>query len=112
MGVGWSWCVLFLSVLWEISSSPFTLQPTPSPFVPSPSPSISSRPNLIGNEMWFVDEYVMDIRHTVAVTHLHFDQDLYISHPFLCAYADQSCQPLREDCIPCDWSGQNVSDFV
>lgn len=44
----------------------------------------------------------------LAIVEFEFDQELYFNTaPFLCAGASDACPPL--DCVPCDWSSQNVS---
>ena len=68
-------------------------------------------PKLVDQKLWFVNKTLLNIDYEVAVVQMEFDQDLYLSgETFVCGEAEKPCRDI--DCIPCDWSSQQVpSDF-
>ena len=71
---------------------------------------LTVRPELVDQKMWFVNQTVLNEELGVAVVQMEFDQDLYLSgEPFLCGRAEEPCPTI--DCIPCDWSSQQVLFF-
>ena len=67
-------------------------------------------PQLVDQKLWFVNETLLNVDYEVAVVQMEFDQDLYLSgESFVCAEAEKDCPDI--DCIPCDWSSQQVICF-
>ena len=64
-------------------------------------------PQLVDKKLWFVNETVLNVDYELAVFQMEFDQDLYFSpETFVCGEAEKPCPAT--DCIPCDWSSQQV----
>ena len=71
------------------------------------APAFATRPQLVDQRLWFVDQTILNVDYQVAVAQMDFDQDLYLNGAtFLCGLAEEPCPDTN--CVPCDWSSQNV----
>ena len=68
-------------------------------------------PKLVDQKLWFVNDTILNVEYEMAVFQMEFDQDLYLSgESFLCGEAEKDCP--TSDCIPCDWSSQQVLSLL
>ena len=82
-----SWCLLFFSFFF--------------------GGAFAIRPQLVNQQLWFMNQTVLNEEFRMAVVQMEFDQDLYLSgENFLCGRSEEDCPTT--DCIPCDWSSQQV----
>ena len=71
--------------------------------------SLAVRPEIVDQKLWFLNQTILNVEYEVAVVQLEFDQDLYLTESYLCGRAEEPCPEI--DCIPCDWSSQQVCFF-
>ena len=75
------------------------------------SGTLGTPPKLVDQSVWFFNDTILNVEYEMAVVHLEFDQDIYLSgETFLCGEAEKECTPPN-DCVPCDWSSQEVFLF-
>ena len=67
------------------------------------------RPQLINNRVVPLSAVVASERYEYLMTTLEFDQDIYVNEPFMCPGQEEGC--VERECVPCDWTGENVSFF-
>ena len=73
--------------------------------------SLTIRPKLLDQKVRFVNATTGGEYSELVVLQMEFDQDLYLAREsFLCGRAEQECPP--SDCIPCDWSSQQVFEKI
>ena len=67
------------------------------------------RPQLTNSRVLPLQGMVASERYEYLLTTLEFDQDVYVNDAFLCPGQDRDC--VKSDCVPCDWSGEEVVVF-
>jgi len=64
----------------------------------------SAPPEIVNSDVKILEQTVANVEYTLAQARLEFDQDLYLSQPFLCGHAEEECshQEVPEGCTLCD----------